>query len=148
MHVPRRVIFVVIKIRPPTDSYVLEFPAGLIDAGESPEKAALRELHEETGYQGTARSVSTVMVNDPGMSDANMVLVTVDVDLTLQNKEIKPKLEAGEFIETFVVPLENLLDTFERLKAEGGKVGKKVTVDARLWHVAYGMEFNKSLFSS
>jgi ADP-ribose pyrophosphatase len=29
---------------------VIENPAGLIDHGEDPEKAALRELEEETGY--------------------------------------------------------------------------------------------------
>lgn len=31
---------------------MIEVPAGLIDAGESPEQAAVRELKEETGYVG------------------------------------------------------------------------------------------------
>jgi ADP-ribose pyrophosphatase len=31
----------------------LEFPAGTIDGMESPEKAAARELHEETGYRSS-----------------------------------------------------------------------------------------------
>ena len=38
--------------RPPVDCYCLEFPGGLIDANESKEQAALRELKEETGYTG------------------------------------------------------------------------------------------------
>lgn len=46
-----------------------EFPAGLIDEGEDAATTALRELHEETGYTGagvTVRSVSPVLVKDPG----------------------------------------------------------------------------------
>lgn len=33
------------------EKQLLEFPAGLIDPGEDPEKTALRELQEETGYE-------------------------------------------------------------------------------------------------
>jgi 8-oxo-dGTP pyrophosphatase MutT (NUDIX family) len=42
---------------------VIELPAGLIDAGETPEQAAVRELKEETGYVGHVLETSPVMFN-------------------------------------------------------------------------------------
>jgi len=42
---------------------VIEVPAGLIDAGETAEQAAVRELKEETGYVGTVSESSPVMFN-------------------------------------------------------------------------------------
>eukprot|EP01118_Nematostelium_gracile_P005607 TRINITY_DN1783_c0_g1_i2.p1 TRINITY_DN1783_c0_g1~~TRINITY_DN1783_c0_g1_i2.p1 ORF type:complete len:181 (+),score=37.12 TRINITY_DN1783_c0_g1_i2:77-544(+) len=43
------------QFRPATGKYSVEFPAGLIDKGETAEQAALRELKEETGYQVRCR---------------------------------------------------------------------------------------------
>lgn len=51
------------QFRPPLDKIVIEVPAGLVDAGETAEEAAVRELKEETGYVGTASDTSPVMFN-------------------------------------------------------------------------------------
>lgn len=51
------------QYRPPIGMVVVEVPAGLIDAGESPEECAVRELKEETGYVGVAEETSPVMYN-------------------------------------------------------------------------------------
>ena len=51
------------QYRPPLDKIVIEIPAGLVDAGESAEQAALRELKEETGYVGTVSESSPIMFN-------------------------------------------------------------------------------------
>ena len=45
--------YIVIKqFRPPLNSMIYEFPAGLMDEGETPESTALRELKEEYGCKG------------------------------------------------------------------------------------------------
>jgi len=55
------------QFRPPIDAICIEVPAGLVDAGETPEECGLRELKEETGYVGEIMSgsfgVSPVMYN-------------------------------------------------------------------------------------
>jgi ADP-ribose pyrophosphatase len=51
------------QYRPPVEKVVIEVPAGLIDAGESAEEAAIRELKEETGFVGVVSESSTIMFN-------------------------------------------------------------------------------------
>ena len=57
------------QYRPPVRAGCVELPAGLIDKGETAERAAVRELREETGFKVTEADViqsSTLMVSDPG----------------------------------------------------------------------------------
>ena len=51
------------QFRAPLDKVCIEIPAGLIDKGETPEEAAVRELREETGYVGVVSESSPVMFN-------------------------------------------------------------------------------------
>lgn len=51
---------ILLQYRPPVEAFCVEFPAGLIDEGESPEQAAVRELKEETGYEGKVGDVHHV----------------------------------------------------------------------------------------
>ena len=45
---PQKIIMIR-QYRYPLDDYLYELPAGLIDAGETPEQSAIREMKEETG---------------------------------------------------------------------------------------------------
>ncbi len=114
---------------------MLELPAGLIDSGETPAQAACRELKEECGYTGLVSSVSPVVFNDPGITNANMMLAVVDVDLTSQeNQDVEQSLHEGEFIECFWAPYgPDLLEWLLLKKQEEG-----VEVDARLMMMAIG----------
>ncbi len=73
-------LLLVRQYRPALDADTIEFPAGLIDPGETPGETALRELREETGYAGTVRSVSPVLCTTPGLASERVYLVVVDVD--------------------------------------------------------------------
>ncbi|KAI2611346.1 NUDIX hydrolase domain-like protein [Hypoxylon fragiforme] len=126
----------VIQYRPPLDAYTIEWPAGLVDADETAEQAAVREFKEETGYDCRVLSISPVQSADPGMSDANMQLVMVEVQLQEGDEEPEQRLEDGEHIERVVVPLSELYDRLlEYSKAE------RTVVAAKLFHFAAGMQF-------
>ncbi|PGH01153.1 hypothetical protein AJ80_09048 [Polytolypa hystricis UAMH7299] len=127
------------QYRPPIDKVTIEIPAGLIDAGETPEECAVRELREETGYVGVAEERSPVMFNDPGFCNTNLNMVHVRVDMSLpENQNPQPQLEDNEFIESFSVPLTGLFAELKRLEGEG------YAIDARVGTVAEGIELAKA----
>ncbi|KAI9812731.1 MAG: hypothetical protein M1827_004487 [Pycnora praestabilis] len=128
------------QYRPPIDAVCIEVPAGLVDEGETPEGAAVRELKEETGYVGKVMEegfgISPVMFNDPGFCNTNLNMVHVTVDMSNpQNQNLKPELEENEFIEVFSVPLKDLYDECRKLEKEG------FAIDARVGTLAEGIEF-------
>jgi len=123
------------QYRPPIEKYVIELPAGLIDAGETPEIAAKRELEEETGYiSDIVIEESPILVSDPGMTNANMKLVVLKVLLADYPSSPKPKLDEGEHIVKRIVELDSLNAELKAYAARG------FAIDARLSHFASGWE--------
>ncbi|KAG8720456.1 hypothetical protein FRC08_000182 [Ceratobasidium sp. 394] len=107
------------QYRPPVSAFVVELPAGLIDSGETAERAAIRELEEETGYKASGvAQVSPLLVSDPGLTSANMKLVAVNVDIK-EGEEPAQKLDEGEHIVKRVVELDKLLGELQAYEARG-----------------------------
>ncbi|KAG5665438.1 hypothetical protein KAF25_009563 [Fusarium avenaceum] len=126
----------VIQYRPPLDAYTIEWPAGLIDAEETAEQAAVREFKEETGYDCKVLSVSPAQAADPGMTNANMQLAMVEVQLGENEEEPEQRLDDGEHIQREIIPLAELYD---RLVEYSKK--ERTVVAAKLFHFAAGMHF-------
>ncbi|CAJ0568303.1 unnamed protein product, partial [Mesorhabditis spiculigera] len=106
--------FVLVKqYRIPMGGWCLEFPAGLIDEGETVEEAALRELTEETGYTATKvlNRSSGIQGLDPGLSDDSVQFVTVEIDGTdPRNTNPSQNLQSEEAIEVLLVECDKILD--------------------------------------
>ena len=110
------------QYRIPAEKYVIEFPAGLVDPNESAEQTALRELYEETGYEGVITDVFPAGFSSPGMSGEEATIVKVQIDGNkYRGKIVQNHQEASEDIEVIKVKKSEFRDfVYERIAAGDG----------------------------
>lgn len=133
-------VVVVAQYRPPVDAICLEFPAGLVDATESAAQAAIRELHEETGFVAEADdvvSISPPLSTEPGLTDSCCVLVRLSVDGERSaNQKPKQHLDEGEDIEVLMIPItepSKAVAAVQEIVSNYEQKGQRAIVDAKLY---------------
>ena len=88
---------------------VYEIPAGRLDAGESPQACAGRELEEEAGYRAETITPLFSIFTTPGFTDERIHLFVAS-GLTA----VTARRERDEFLETVELPLSAVLDMIGR----------------------------------
>ena len=111
------------QFRYPHGRVFVELPAGKRDAGEDPASAARRELQEETGYVAKEWRRLGVIHNAIAYSDEG-----IELWLARGLEKRAAKLEAGEFLEVFTLPLAEARDM-----VRDGRITDAKSVAGLLW---------------
>jgi ADP-ribose pyrophosphatase len=107
-------LVLIINHRYTVDNEVLEFPAGMIDDGETPEETAVRELREETGYEGTVTKVYPANLCNAGASDEKIYVVIIKECRQLHAQDLDDNEQISVFpVEKYI--LEPVVLDFERI---------------------------------
>ena len=101
---PADELVMVEQYRQGSETVELEIPGGMVDEGETPLEAGLRELREETGYEGeNPRLLGSLLANPAIM---NNQVHTVCVENCTQKHELA--FDDGEDIDLRLIPTANI----------------------------------------
>lgn len=92
-----------------SESVTLEFPAGLVEEGESAEDAARREFMEETGYEGEMEELCSFNPNPAFMTNTQTIFLARNL-----RKTASQSLDENEEIELEEVEVESVIEDMGR----------------------------------
>jgi ADP-ribose pyrophosphatase len=118
---PERSIVLVRQFRFGANTFSLEIPGGVIEAGEEPLAAGLRELSEETGFGGGAARLLGSLHPNPAIMDNRCHFVLVEGAVPTSPMKWDP----DEEIEVSTAPVEQVLAW-----ARSGRITHSLTVAA------------------
>jgi 8-oxo-dGTP pyrophosphatase MutT (NUDIX family) len=107
----------------------LEIPGGLVDSGDTPEKAAARELLEETGYQ--AEELTKIGAANPNPAIFNNCCYTFMARNITKVRDPMP--DQTEEIEVVLIPLVDIPELIRQ-----GKIDHTIVISAFYWYFLQG----------
>ena len=121
-------LILISQFRVPFGREIIEFPAGLIDPGETAAQTAERELLEETGYRGRLVEVAPPISTSCGLTTELIHLVYMEVD---EEPAAEPQLESSEKIRVLKLKREEFSALLTKSKAGEILLDAKVYVYLR-----------------
>ncbi|PFG05830.1 ADP-ribose pyrophosphatase [Bacillus sp. es.034] len=116
-------IVMVEQYRKALEKSIIEIPAGKLEPGEEPDKTALRELEEETGYGCENLEHLISFYTSPGFADELVHLyIAHDIHPILESKET----DEDEFVELIEVTVEEALQLIKEQRIYDAKTAYAV----------------------
>ncbi|MGD0309856.1 MAG: NUDIX hydrolase [Acidobacteriota bacterium] len=112
------------QFRYPLQEYILEFPAGKLDSGQTPLENVKRELEEETGYRAEVMSYEFSYHTSPGFCD-EIIHFFIAEGLTF----VAQRLEEGEHLSVISHTLDECLQMIRT-----GAIADAKTIIGLLWY--------------
>jgi len=101
---PENEVVIAKQFRVGPERYMMELPGGMVDAGEDPMDAAIRELKEETGYVS-----DDVVLLGTAHEDAYSNVQRNYYFAKNCRKVAEPELELGELIDVELISIDQLI---------------------------------------
>ena len=109
-------VLLIRQFRHAANGFIWEVPAGRLDAGETPDACARRELEEETGMRARTLEPLTTIYTTPGFTDERIHLF-----LAHGLEAGSQRREADEFMELRELPWSAVLELVRTGEVQDGK---------------------------